>query len=140
MSAFNRIGEKPITIYASVENPDIVVVIDSTLLSTVNVTEGLKKDGILLINSQSSPEEIKRRYGYRDFKIYTVSASRISFEEIGRDMPNTPILGALAKVSGIIELEELRQRFKEHFIEKLGKEIVEKNLRAMERGYKEVMK
>jgi len=138
MRAFNRIGEKPITIYSSVEHPDIVVVIDRTLLSAIDVSEGLKKDGILLINSQTSPDDVKKRYGFKDFKVYTVNASHIAIEEIGRDMPNTPILGALAKVTNIIGLKELQEKFKEHFIEKLGKDMVEKNLKAMERGYKEV--
>ncbi|MBN1898055.1 MAG: 2-oxoacid:acceptor oxidoreductase family protein [Spirochaetes bacterium] len=138
MRAFNRIDEKPITLYAPVENPDIVIVIDPTLLSAIDVSDGLKKDGILLINSKDDPKKIKTKFDFKDFKVYTVPASTIAVEEIGRDMPNTPMLGALSKISSIIKLKDLEEKFKEHFTEKLGELMVGKNIKAMARGFKEV--
>ncbi|MDD5066789.1 MAG: 2-oxoacid:acceptor oxidoreductase family protein [bacterium] len=139
MKAFNRIADRKLTIYANVEAPDIVVVIDPTLLSAINVVDGLKENGILLVNSSSSPDSIRSKHKYPDnIKVFSLDASRIAVETIGKDIPNTPMLGALSKVSGLITIKDLVEKFTEHFSHKLGEEVVKKNTEALDRGFKEV--
>lgn len=139
MKAFNRIADRKLSIYANVESPDIVVVIDSTLLSAISVTDGMKENGILLVNSSASPDGIRKKYKVAGgIKVHAVDASAAALGTIGKDMPNTPMLGALSKVSGIISIEQLKEKFSEHFTGKLGEEMVKKNIEALERGYKEV--
>jgi pyruvate ferredoxin oxidoreductase gamma subunit len=139
MKAFNRIADRKLSIYSNVEAPDIVVVIDPTLLSAINVIDGLKENGILLVNSSSKPDAVRKNHSYpASIKVYCVDASKIAMETIGKDIPNTPMLGALSKVSGIIAINELIEKFNEHFSQKLGEEVVKKNTEALERGFKEV--
>ncbi|MGC8976942.1 MAG: 2-oxoacid:acceptor oxidoreductase family protein [Candidatus Ratteibacteria bacterium] len=140
VSSFNRISSSPIRIHTNIENPDVVVVLDFTLIEQVNVCEGLdEKNGILIVNSPLSPSDIKKKINFSG-KVYTVDASKISMETIGRDIPNTPMIGALVKVTGIITLEELlrdtEKKLKVKFRNK--PEVIEGNLKAIERAYNEV--
>lgn len=140
MKAFNRIGDEPITIHSHVENPDVVMVLDPTLVGPVDVTEGLKPDGIVIINTTWSPEEAKKKLGTDKFRVATVDASGIALECIGRDIPNTPMMGALLKVVEILPFEEFIGRMREDLSKKFrGRdEIVEGNLKAIRRAYEEV--
>lgn len=138
MKAFDRISEGEILLHCQVENPDIVVVIDPTLLSAVNVTEGLKENGVLLVNTPQSPAEIKRKLGLRTQKVYTLDATKIALEEIKANFPNTPILGALAKIIGELPIESFEEHFRSKFESKLPPDKVEANVRAIRRGYEEV--
>ncbi|MGB9677359.1 MAG: 2-oxoacid:acceptor oxidoreductase family protein [Candidatus Ratteibacteria bacterium] len=140
VSSFNRISSSPIRIHTNIENPDVVVVLDFTLIEQVNVCEGLdEKNGILIVNSPLSPSDIKKKINFSG-KVYTVDASKISMETIGRDIPNTPMMGALVRVTGIITLEELlrdtEKKLKVKFRNK--PEVIEGNLKAIERAYNEV--
>ncbi|MCS7180684.1 MAG: 2-oxoacid:acceptor oxidoreductase family protein [bacterium] len=140
VASFNRISSSPIRIHSGIENPDVVVVLDFSLIEQINVCEGLDdKRGILLINTPLSPEEIKKRIGFGG-KVYTVDASKIAIETIGREIPNTPMMGALIKVTGILKLDELlhdtRKKLEVKFRNK--PEVIEGNLKAIERAYNEV--
>ena len=137
MRAFNRISEQPIKIHSGIENPDIVVVIDDTLISAMNVVEGLSEDGILIVNTQKSIDEIRKRTNF-DGKICVVPATKIALEEIKRGIPNTVMLGALVKVTEVVPLEAVMDQFKDMFSSKLTSEMLEGNLRAIKRGYEEV--
>ncbi|GAI21218.1 unnamed protein product, partial [marine sediment metagenome] len=95
------ISETPIKIHCHVTNPNIVVVLDPTLLGVVDVTEGLTEDGVLIINSEDSPAQIREKLNLKGRKVYTVNASKIAQETIGRPLPNTPLIGALIKVTGL---------------------------------------
>lgn len=140
VSAFNRLSRNPITLHSGVASPEIVVVLDPTLMETQEVTAGLPAEGKVLINSPASPSEIKERYSLTGFNVFTVDASRIARETIGRPIPNTPMLGALIKVTGLLSFETML----EHTRIKLGKkfkdkpEIVEGNVAAIRRAYQEV--
>lgn len=137
--AFNRIGDEPITIHSNVEEPDVVMVLDPTLIGPVDVTEGLKDNGILLVNTSQSPAEVKQKIG-KDVKVATVDASAISLATIGRDIPNTPMMGALLKLVNILPFEKFLETVKEDLTRKFhGRmNIVEGNLMAMRRAYEEV--
>jgi pyruvate ferredoxin oxidoreductase gamma subunit len=138
--AFNRISDKPILQHCGIKNPKIVVVLDPTLMETVNVTEGLPEDGVVLVNTQKNAQEIKKELKLTRQKVYVVDASKISQEILDRDLPNTPMLGALIKVSQLLEfepmLESVRHRLEKKFPNR--PDVVDGNIKAIKRAYEEV--
>lgn len=137
MRAFNRISEEPIYIHSSVTKPDIVVVIDPTLIGAIDVTEGLVGDGVLLVNTDRSPEDIKKETGFKG-KVATVDATEIALETLKLPMPNMPMLGALLKVKPLVSIEELSKRVKAKFLKKIGEEKTKANIEGIKRAYSEV--
>ncbi len=136
--AFTRLSPRPIRIHAQIESPDIVVVLDPTLLETVPVTDGLGEEGTLLVNTTMSPEQVRETTGFRTGKVYTVDASHIAIEEIGREITNTPMLGAFARATGLFPVEEMTAELRAWFGSKLAEAVVEANVRAVERGAAQV--
>ena len=142
LTAYNRISDKPITIHSNIYEPDYVVVVDDTLLTAVPVTEGLKETGAIVINTTKSSEVLKEELkGYKG-DIYTIDARKISIETLGKYFPNTPMLAAIVKVSGIMTnealLADMEKSFKHKFAIKL--EVIEGNMKALEMALKEVKK
>jgi pyruvate ferredoxin oxidoreductase gamma subunit len=142
VAAFNRLSDQEIRIHTGIKEPDIVVVLDPTLIDVVNILEGLKEDGILLINTEESPETIRKRYNLENkrIKIYCVNASKIALETIKRDVPNTPMLGALVKITGIFDYQKMLQAIENKLIQKFRgrEEVVKGNLEAIKRAFEEV--
>lgn len=136
MKAFNRIGDEYIRVRSSIENPDVVVVIDDTLLSP-EVVEGLSTDGVLLVNTAKDIEFVRKKTGFNG-RICIVDATDIALQELKRGIPNTPILGALVRATNVVSLEALERRIEKMFGNKFAKEVVEANKRALRRGYEEV--
>ena len=141
VASFNRISSKPILIHSGVANPDIVIVLDPTLTESVDVTEGMPDDGVIIINTNKTPEEIRKELNIKGrIKVFTVDASTISKETIGREIPNTPMLGALIKATGILPykdmLEDTKGKLEKKF--KSKPEVIAGNLKAIERAYSEV--
>lgn len=138
--AFNRIDDKEIRQHSPVVEPDVVVVLDPTLIEAAKVTDGLKEEGMLLVNTSEDPQELKKKYGIGDRVIHTVDASKIATETIGLDIPNTPMLGALAKISGVLDYETMMKDLKVKLSKKFRDrpEIVEGNLLSVKRAYEEV--
>jgi len=138
--AFNRLSERPITIHCNVQNPQIVVVLDPSLLKSANVTSGLGEDGIIIVNTERSPEAIKEELGLTTQRVYTIDANAISIETIGRPIPNTPMIGALVRASQLFDFSEFlgvtQAELEKKFKSKPG--VVEGNVRAIERAYQEV--
>ncbi len=139
--AYNRLSDKPITIHSGIKTPDVVVVLDPTLIKSENVVEGLKDDGVIIVNTPMSPQELRKKLGLKPTqKLYTIDASGIARDTLKRDIPNTPMLGALVRVTGIISLEELlkdteaklRAKFRDR------PQLVDVNLEAIKRAYNEV--
>lgn len=137
MKAYDRISDKKITTYAPVVNPDVVMVIDPTLIGPVDVTEGLTKDGILIVNTPKSADEIKKETGFKG-KICTVDATKISIDTVGRNLPNTPMLGALVKVTKIIPIDSIKKCIEDKFLKKLGEEKTNATIRGVELAYEAV--
>jgi len=140
VQSFNRISDEPITLHCHVTSPQVVVVLDPTLIGNVDVTQGLPNDGIIIINTEQPPSKFREMLHLNGQKVYTVDASRIARETIGRDIPNTPMMGALAKVTGLLDFQEMlkdtRKKLEKKFRSK--PEIIEGNIKAIERAYNEV--
>lgn len=142
ITAYNRISDKPITIHSNIYEPDYVVVVDDTLLSSVPVTDGLKKEGAIVINTTKTPEELKKLLKGYEGNIYTIDARKVSIEALGKYFPNTPMLAAIVKVTGIMTDEELLADMKNSFKHKFAKkpEVIDGNMKALELALKEVKK
>ncbi len=134
--AYVRISDKPIKSYAPVTNPDIVVVIDSTLIKTIDVAEGLGEKGILIINSDKTPEDIRKEIDRFKGKIAAIDGTSLSMKYLKKNIPNTPLLGALVKTTGIVKLEVLKKKIEDHFLCKLGKEKTQANIDMVEEAYR----
>lgn len=140
ITAYNRISDSHCKVHSNIYNPDYVVVVDETLLKTVNVTKGLNRDGALIINTHRSADEIREELnGAYDGKICTVDAEKISVETLGKYFPNTPMLAAAVKVSKVIETEQFIQDMEESFRKKFPAKphLVEGNMQALKRTLKE---
>ncbi|MCK4231661.1 2-oxoacid:acceptor oxidoreductase family protein [candidate division WOR-3 bacterium] len=140
VKAYNRLSDGPIRIHTQVTDPDVVVVLDASLLESINVTEGLKKGGAILVNTQEKAEVIKKKLGVTDAKVAVVDATKIAVEILKRDVPNTVMLGAMVKVTGALEWNTMLSSIKEKLAEKFRgrKEIIEGNVTAIKRAYDEV--
>lgn len=140
VQSFNRISEEPITIHCHAKNPNVVVVLDPTLIGPVDVTAGLTPDGIVIVNTPLPASEMKKKIEMNGRKLYTLDASAIARETIGRDIPNTPMLGALVKISGLLSYETLTEDTRKKLEKKFKNkpEVIEGNLKAIERAYNEV--
>jgi len=140
ITAYNRISDERCPIHSNIYEPDYVVVVDATLLSAVDVTGGLKKEGAIIINSAKSPEELKPLLDGYEGQVYTIDAGRIAEEEIGRNIPNTPMLGAVVKVSGVIPEDEFFKDMEASMHHKFANkpQVIEGNMKALRRSMQEV--
>ena len=142
ITAYNRISTEPITIHSNIYEPDYVVVVDDTLLESVDVTAGLKETGAIIINSTKDGDELKKIIkGYKG-EVYKIDARKISMEALGKYFPNTPMLAAIVKVSKIMTDEEFLNDMKGSFKHKFAKkpEVIEGNMKALELALNQVEK
>lgn len=137
--AFNRISDQPILQHCGIKEPNIVVVLDPTLMETVDVTDGLPPDGVILVNTQKSASEIKKQLKLTSQNVYVVDASKIANEILKRNLPNTPMLGALIKVSKLLDFNAMLGSVKLRLEHKFPNrpEVVEGNMKAIKRAYEE---
>ena len=142
ITAYNRISDTPITVHSNIYEPNYVVVVDDTLLETVNVTAGLKPDGAIIINTTKSPDYLKSVLKGYHGDIYTIDARKISLQTLGKYFPNTPMLAAIVKVSNIMTdqafLKDMQGSFKHKFAKK--PEVIQGNMQAIEMALKEIKK
>ncbi len=140
VKAYNRLSDKPIRIHSQVAEPGYVVIADPTLITLVPVTGGTPDDAVFVVNTVKDPDVIRKDLGVEgtNAKVYTVDAGHISVETIGRLMPNTPLLGAVAKVTSLIDLETLQSSFKANYSKKYSPKVIDGNMAAMKRGFEEV--
>jgi len=142
ITAYNRISTSPIRIHSNIYEPDYVVVVDDTLLESVDVTAGLKETGAIIINTTKEISELKPLLKGYSGEVYTIDARKVSEEALGKYFPNTPMLASIVKVSGIMTeeefLEDMRGSFKHKFAKK--PDVIEGNMKALELALKEVKK
>jgi len=138
--AFTRVDEKPIRDHSEYMEPDIVLLLDPTLLGLVDVKEGLKKTGKVIVNTVFSKDEVIKELGLEGYEVYVVDANKISMETLGRAIPNTPMIGALSKVTGLFTKEEVANGVVELLKEtgKFPEKVIEGNKKAIEIAYEEV--
>ena len=133
ITAYNRISKDVIRVHSNIYTPDLVVVVDETLLNSVNVTAGLKEEGAIIVNSSKSAEEIRPLLNGYQGKVFTVDARRISVETLGKYFPNSPMLAAAVAVSGVMSQEEFLKEMQESYQHKFAKkpEVIEGNMKAL---------
>ena len=142
ITAYNRISEEVIRVHSNIYTPDFVVVVDETLLDSVNVTAGLKEEGAIIINTPKEREEIISKLRGYPGRVYTVDARKISVETLGKNFPNSPMLAAAVAVSKVMERETFIQEMRASYQHKFAKkpEVIEGNMQALQRAFDEVEK
>ena len=142
ITAYNRISSDPIRVHSNIYYPDLVVVVDETLLHAVHVTDGLKPDGAIIINTPKSAEEVRPLLKGFEGRVFTVDGRHISMETLGKNFPNSPMLAAAVAVSEIMPrdtfIEEMRASYQHKFAKK--PEVIDGNMRALEMAFDEVEK
>jgi len=140
ITAYNRISKNEIRVHSNIYEPDFVVVVDQTLLETVPVVKGLKKEGAIVINTEKTPEEIAKYLDGYEGKIYTIDAKKISEEALGSYFPNTPMLAAIVKISGIMDEDTFMNKMQHSFEHKFASkpEVIEGNMKALRNALMEV--
>lgn len=140
ITAYNRISNSPITVHSNIYEPDYVVVVDDTLLESVNVTAGLKTTGAIIINTTKDGDYLKKVLKGYSGKIFTIDARKVSMETLGKYFPNTPMLAAVVKVSEVMTEEEFLNDMIGSFKHKFAKkpEVIEGNMKALEMSLKEI--
>lgn len=139
LRAYNRISDHTIRMYCPVLHPDVVSIADATLLDGVNVTDGAQDNTIFVVNTSKSPQEIREKLkAKKGQKVFTVDATQIAVDCIGRALPNASMLGAISKATDIVNLDMLLENVKKSFGKKFPQKIIDGNLDATKRGYEEV--
>lgn len=138
ITAFNRISENPIRVHSNIYTPDLVIVVDETLLHTVDVTAGLKEEGAVLVNTSMTEGEVRTLLKGWQGKIYTIDARKISLECLGKYFPNSPMLAAAVAVSGVMEKEEFIADMEASYHHKFDKkpEVIEGNMKALKMTFR----
>lgn len=133
ITAYNRISRDKIRVHSNIYTPDLVVVVDETLLHSVDVTAGLKEEGAIIVNTAKSKEEILPLLNGYKGDVYTVDARAISVETLGKNFPNSPMLAAAVAVSGVMEKDEFISEMRASYEHKFAKkpEVIDGNMRAL---------
>ncbi len=142
ITAYNRISSDKIRVHSNIYHPDYVVVVDETLLTSVDVTAGLKDTGAIIVNTPKDREEILDKLrGYKG-SVYTVDARKISVENLGKNFPNSPMLAAAVAVSGVMDRDEFIAEMRASYEHKFAKkpEVIDGNMKALETAYDVVAK
>ncbi len=140
ITAYNRISDTQIRVHSNIYDPDYVVVVDETLLESVDVTMGLNPDGAIVINTTKSVDEVKPFLKDYAGGVYTIDARRISEEALGKYFPNSPMLAAIVAISKVMTKEEFFREMESSYRHKFAKkpEVIDGNLKALHMAYEEV--
>lgn len=142
ITAYNRLSKTQIRVHSNIYEPDYVVVVDETLIESVDVTAGVKEGGAVIVNTAKTKEEITKMLAKKGYTgtIYTIDARKISIEALGKYFPNSPMLAAVVKITGVMEeeafLEDMRKSYAHKFASK--PQVIEGNMKALEISLKEV--
>lgn len=133
ITAFNRISQKVIRVHSNIYNPDLVVVVDESLLTAADVTAGLSRDGAIIINTPKTADEMKPMLRGYEGKVFTVDGRKISVSALGKNFPNSPMLAAVVAVSGIMSREQFISEMRTSYEHKFAKkpEVIEGNMQAL---------
>ncbi len=134
IEAYTRISDEPINLHCGIYNPDVIVVLDPTLLGS-QVLRGMKPSSILVVNSKDKPKEIREKLKVTDGKIWSIDATSLAVRILGRGITNTAMVGAAVRATQIVSLQSVLDVIKETFEES----IVEKNVELIKKAYEEVV-
>ena len=140
ITAYNRISEKPIRVHSNIYDPDYVVVVDETLIEDIDVTAGLKEDGAIIINTAKSPEEMRPLLrGYKG-RVCTIDARKVSIATLGKYFPNSPMLAATLKVTGLMDIDAFLKEMETSYAHKFATkpEVIKGNMDALKMALEEV--
>lgn len=135
---FTRISEERIRLHCPIERPDVVVVLDDTLIGMPAVTEAVDENTVFVVNTELDPAAMTTKLGIKGAKVFCVKATKISIDELGRPIPNTPMIGALIKATDCISIDAVKKDIEKKFLKKFGERIVQGNIKAIERAHEEV--
>ncbi len=135
LAAYTRISDDPIKLHCSIYNPNVVVVLDPTLLKTVKVTAGLTEDGVLVVNTQESPRDLRKRLNTKSGTIWTVPATDIAMKVLNAPITNTAVLGAATRATSLVNLESIEEAIRQRF----RHELAEKNIAVIREAFKEAI-
>lgn len=140
ITAYNRIGDSEIRVHSNIYHPNFVVVVDEGLLESVDVAKGIKDGGAVVVNSSRTPEEVRNEIRDFDGKVYTIDAKKVSVTCLGKYFPNTPMLAAAVKISGVMEKDEFLREMEASFMHKFSSkpEVIEGNMNALKMAFEEV--
>lgn len=140
ITAYNRIGDSEIRVHSNIYHPNFVVVVDEGLLESVDVAKGIKDGGAVVVNSSRLPEEVRNEIRDFDGKVYTIDAKKVSVSCLGKYFPNTPMLAAAVKISGVMEKDEFLREMEASFMHKFASkpEVIEGNMNALKMAFEEV--
>ena len=140
ITAYNRISDVPCTIHSNIYDPDYVVVVDESLLDSVDVTKGLSPEGGILINSPKAPDQLRDKLNGYTGKVYTVDARSISEKYLGRYFPNTPMLAGIVKISGVLDTGQFIADMQDSFHHKFATkpQVIEGNMNCLIQSMREV--
>lgn len=135
---FLRVSDEEIKTQEPVIDPDVVVVLDETVIDCQDVVKNLDKHESLIVNSKKTPEEIRKKIPHFEGRIHAIDGNSIALRITGTPNPNMVLMGQLIKISEIVSLESAKEVFRETFVPKIGKELTEKTVQAMQAGYDEL--
>ena len=137
ITAYNRISSDVIRVHSNIYDPDYVAVVDETLLHTVDVTAGLKKEGAIIVNTAKSKEEIMPQLNGYEGRVVTIDARTISEEALGKYFPNSPMLAAVVATTGVMSKEKFLQEMRASYKHKFAKkpEVIDGNMKALEMAF-----
>ena len=140
ITAYNRIGDSELRVHSNIYHPNFVVVVDEGLLESVDVAKGIKDGGAVVVNSSRSPEEVRNEIRDFDGKVYTIDAKKVSVTCLGKYFPNTPMLAAAVKISGVMDKDEFLREMEASFMHKFASkpEVIEGNMNALKMAFEEV--
>lgn len=129
--AFTRLSRQPMYVHSQITHPNVVIVLDPTVIGAVDVTAGLTEDGIILVNTPMTPTQARHKLCLSIGRVFTVNATAIALEHFGKEITNTPMLGALAAATGIFALDDLADQIAHKFGRKFGEDVVKANITAL---------
>ena len=140
ITAYDRISDDVIRVHSNIYDPDYVVVVDETLLHAVHVTDGLKEEGAILVNTSKSSDEIRPLLNGYKGRVFTIDARDVCMKTLGKYFPNTPMLAAIVKISKIMEEEKFISEMETSLSHKFTKkpEVLEGNMKALRLAMQEV--
>lgn len=136
LRAFNRFSKDKITLHTPVKEPDVVIIVDNTLIGRNDIISGIKENTVFLVNTVEGPEDIQEKLGVKN-KVWTLAANNIAIDTINKPIPNGPMLGLFVRATGLVEKDQALDAAKKTFTGKFSDDIVQGNLESIERGYKE---